>query len=447
MAVIIGSMIGQSIFLVTSQVALDVGSAGRVLAIWLIGGVIVLFATFCYAELGAALPQAGGEYVYLSRGLGPKSGFLFGWATALLQGPAMAAAISAGLLRITAFLLPSVSLPIFSLNLPDPFYAQPSHFTITAGQVWAAVAIAFVTAINYIGVRTAGRVQILITGLKVAAIVFIVGLGLALKDTGGMHASTNTIVLAYGRAGAFLTGLVPIMLAYNGFQTLGQVGGEVTDPHKTIPRAAIFGVLAVVVLYLLINVVYFRALGFSAVANSQHIASDVAVKLAGPAGARWLTIILILSAFGSLHANFLARPRVAYALAHAGQFFSFVKRIQPTFRTPSGALLFHGCMATVLVLTGSFEEIYSLGIFVIWIFLALTMIALIRLRKKEPALRRPYRMWGYPWTALIVAAVGFAMAANLWLIRPVRSSIGLAIILLGLPFFYRWHKLALKSGH
>jgi amino acid transporter len=170
-------------------VAGDVGSVGRTLAAWLIGEAIVLLATFCFAELGAALPQAGGEYVYLGRGLGPKWGFLFGWTSALLQGPTAAAWISAGLLRITAFLLPSVSAPIFTWSIPDPFQAQPYHFTFTVAQVWAALAklaIAGVTAINYFGVRTAGRFQIFITGMKVAAIVLIVGLGLAVKNAGGI---------------------------------------------------------------------------------------------------------------------------------------------------------------------------------------------------------------------------------------------------------------------
>ena len=156
-------------------------------------------------------------------------------------------------------------------------------------------------------------------------------------------------------------------------------------------------------------------------------------------------MIMILSALGSLHVNFLARPRVLYAMARNGQFFSFVDRIQPTFRTPSGALLFHGCLAGVLVLTGTFEEIYFLGIFSIWIFVALTAIALIGMRSKEPALPRPYRAWGYPWTPLIVATVAFAMSANLWLVRPVRSSIGLALILLGIPFFRRLPKRAADS--
>ena len=154
---------------------------------------------------------------------------------------------------------------------------------------------------------------------------------------------------------------------------------------------------------------------------------------------------MILSALGALHCNFLARPRVLYAMARDGHFFSFAGRIQPTFHTPSGALLFHGCAAGVLVLTGTFEEIYSLGIFSIWIFIALTALALIGVRKEEPALPRPYLAWGYPWTPLIVATVAFAISANLWLVRPVRSSIGIAVILLGIPFFHRLQKRAADS--
>jgi basic amino acid/polyamine antiporter, APA family len=206
--------------------------------------------------------------------------------------------------------------------------------------------------------------------MKVAAIVLIVGLGLAVKNVAGIPTNVSNAGTPYGGAGAFLTAFVPIMMAYNGFQYLGQIGGEIREPQKTIPRAAILGVSAVVLLYFLINLIYFRALGFFMVTKSQHVASDAALRIAGPDSARWLTMIMILSALGSLHVNFLARPRVLYAMARNGQFFSFVDRIQPTFRTPSGALLFHGCLAGVLVLTGTFEEIYFLGIFSIWIFVA-----------------------------------------------------------------------------
>lgn len=445
-AVVVGAMIGQSIFLVTSQVARVAGSVGWVLATWLIGGAIVLFATFCFAELGAALPRAGGEYVYLGRGLGPIWGFLFGWTSALVIGPAMAATIAAGLVRITGFLAPSVSVAIFSRNVPNPFQIQPYHFTFATGQIWAAVAIAALTAVNYVGTRAAGVVQILVTGLKVTGIVVIVVWGLAVSNVGGMHAVVGNPTTAYGGVGTFLTTLVPIMLAYNGFQSLGHIGGEVADPQRTIPRAAIFGVLTVVLLYFLLNLVYFRVLGLPLVASSQHVASDVGMKLGGATGARWLTIIMMLSALGSLHVNVLARPRVPYAMARDGQFFSFASRIQPVFRTPSGALLLHSSLAVLLVLTGTYEELYSLVIFCIWIFTALTACALIRLRRKEPALSRPYRAWGYPWTPLIVVAVGVAMSANQLLARPGRSLMGLAVILLGVPFFNHWRKRAVDSG-
>ena len=441
-AVIIGSMIGQSIFLVPSEIARDVGSISRVFAAWLIGGGLVLCAAFCYAELGAAMPEAGGDFVYLGRALGPRWGFLYGWTSALLQGPAMAAAIAAGLLRITGFLLPSVAAPIFTWRISVPFVAQPYQFTLTVAQVWAALAIAGVAAINYFGVRTAGKVQVLFTGLKVTTIVVIVALGFAMRKVGGIGAPANVVPLAHGGIGAFLGALVPVMVAYNGFQTLSQVGGEIADPRKNIPRAAIFGVLGVVTLYSLINLVYFRVLGFSQVANSQHVAPDVVSVIAGRSGASWLTILMIISTLGTLHVIVLASSRVPFAMARDGQFFSFAKRIQPTFRTPSNAILFYSSIASVLVLTGSYEEIYSLDIFASWIFLALTAISVVRLRVREPELQRPYRTWGYPWTPLVLAASAFAMTANLWSVRPLRSSIGIVLILLGIPFYHHWRKRA-----
>jgi basic amino acid/polyamine antiporter, APA family len=445
-AIVIGSMIGTAIFLVTSEIARDVGSVARVLAVWLIGGVVVLFGAFCYAELGAAMPEAGGDYVYLSRGLGPVWGFLFGWMTALIQKPASAAIIAAGLLRFAGFIFPLTTAPIFRWHIPVPFRAEPYQLTFTATQWWAAAAVTAMMTINYFGVRNAGRVQTVLTALKVVAMVSLVVLGLTLGKVNGIYSLPPSTRLAYGGLGAFLTALVPVMFAYNGFQNLGSVGGEIHHPQKNIPRAIIFGLVSVVSLFVLVNWVYFRVLGFSRVAQSPHVASDLALSLAGGEGAKWLTVVMMISAVGALHANFLTGPRVSYAMARDGRFFGFAERIQPVFHTPSGALVFQGCVAILLVLTGTYEELYSLMIFAIGIFFMLTAIALIRLRRKEPALLRPYRAWGYPWTQLIFAAGAFAMTANLWLVRPVRSSIGVAVILLGLPFFYYWRKRAIRSA-
>jgi amino acid transporter len=174
--------------------------------------------------------------------------------------------------------------------------------------------------------------------------------------------------------------------------------------------------------------------------QSQHVASDVVQSFTDARGAAWLTVAMAISALGALHVVVLTGARIPYAMARDGVFFQFAKRVQPSFRTPSGALFFLGSLAALLALSGTYEELYSLFVFGVWIFFALTAIALFRLRKKEPNLSRPYRAWGHPWTTLIFLAAAIALTVNLWMVRPVRSSLGLAVILTGIPFFYRWRK-------
>ena len=443
-AIVVGGMIGQAVFLVASDMSRDVGSLTKVLVAWIVGGAIVLFGTFCYAELGAAMPEAGGDYVYQRRGLSPLCGFLYGWTSSMIMRPGSAAIIAAGLLRFVGFLLPSVTRPIFTWSFRLPFQAQPYQFAFTYAQPLAALAIAVVAAMNYLGVRTVGRFQVLLTVLKLAAVGLILGLGFAVKNANAVD--TSVFTLSHGALVAFLTALVPVMAAYNGFQGLGPLGGEVLNPARNLPRAAILGTSLVIFLYLLINWMYFHLLTFSQVAHSQHIASDVVALLIGPAGAKWFTIAMIVSAFGALHANFLIGPRVPYAMSRDGNFFAFASRIQPTFHSPSGALIFQGCVAALLVLTGTHQELYSYTMFATWTFLGLTSVALIRLRSTEPDLPRPFRVWGYPWTPLVFGISAFAISVNLWLVRPVRSSVGVAIILVGIPFFYNWRGRSLASS-
>lgn len=442
-AVVVGAMIGQSIFLVASDVAREVGSAPKVLLVWLIGGVVVLFGAFCYGELGAAMPEAGGEYIYLGRGLTPVLGFLFGWTSSMIIRPGSAAVIAAGALRFAGFLWPSVAAPIFTWHIWLPFQAQSYQFTFTIAQPLAALVIIAATVLNYLGVRTVGRFQVFLTAFKIALLVAIVMLGFLPARASGPQ-TPFAVTPTHGLIAAFLTALVPVMAAYNGFSNLGAVGGEVLAPEKNLPRAAIFGTMLVVFLYALINAIYLHVLGFSRVAQSPHVASDTLAQLVGGGGSRWLTIAMMASAFGSLHSGFLTGPRVPYAMARNGNFFAFAKRIQPTFHTPSGAVVFQGCVAVFLVLTGTHQELYSYTMFATWAFFALTALALIRMRTTQPELLRPYRMWGYPWTTAIFGAAAFAISVNLWLIRPVRSSIGLTIIMLGVPFFYRWRKRAAR---
>ena len=446
-AIVVGTMIGQAVFLVASDVSSDVDSVWKAVGVWMVGGVIVLFGVLCYAELGAAMPEAGGEYLYLGRGLGPLWGFLFGWTSSMIMTPGSSAIVAAGLLRFVGFVRPSVTTPIFVWSLHLPFGAQLYSFTFTTAQPLAVGTVVLVTALNYLGVRTVGYLQILLTAVKVLIMVAIVILGVVATGSPAAGSAPGTAFIpssSHGAIAAFLMALVPVMAAYNGFQGLGRVGGELLNPGQNLPRAAIMGTSLVIALYVAINCVYFRVLGFTQVAKSQHVASDAVVRLLGHTGALAFTIAMIVSAFGAIHAGFLTGPRVPYAMARDGNFFGFAKRIQPKFRTPSGALLFQGCMTSTLVLTGTYQELYSYVIFAVWIFFGLGAIALIRLRATEPELPRPFRVWGHPWTTIVFGVAAFAISANLWLVRPLRSSVGLAIMLLGVPFFYRWRRRSVR---
>ncbi len=437
-AVVIGDTIGTGVFLVTSDMARAVGSAALVFAAWIVGGLIVLFGAFCYAEFGAAFPKAGGSYVYLSRGLGPLWGFLFGWMSSFLERPVAMAALAAGFLRFLGFLFPVVATPLFAAHFGH------YEFTFTVAQPLAALIVLIVTAVNYLSVQMNGAIQILLTSLKMGAIALIVlgGILFGAKHAGAVSSTyslgAGTSVLA--TIGAVLSALVPAMWAYNGFNDLGDLGEEILQPQKNIPRAILIGLLVVASLYLLANVVYFRTLPFASIGASQHLASDVVQSFAGSRGAAWLTAAMAISALGALHVVVLTGARIPYAMARDGVFFQFAGRVHPRFRTPGGALIFLGFVAALLALSGTYEELYSLFVFAVWIFFALAAIALLRLRKTEPNLLRPYRAWGYPWTPLIFLIAAIALTANLWMARPIRSSLGLLVILAGVPFFYLWRK-------
>jgi len=439
-AVVIGDTIGTGVFLVSSDMARAVGSAKLTLLAWVLAGFVVLLGAFCYAELGAAFPKAGGPYVYLSRGLGPLWGFLFGWMSSFLDRPVAMAGLGAGFIRFLGFLFPAVMTPLFTGHFGH------EEFTFTAAQPLAALVVLALIGVNYFSVRMSGAIQVLLTSLKIGTIVLIVFGGLFLGHRSGFVASAPAAALGMGTIGALLTAMVPAMWAYNGFNDLGDLGEEITRPEKNIPRAILMGLFIVGGLYLSVNFVYFHVLPFAAAAGSQHIASDAVQAFAGTRGAVWLTVAMAVSALGALHVVILTGARIPYAMARDRVFFQFAIRIHPSFHTPSGALVFLGSVATVLTLTGTFEELYSLFVFAVWIFFALTALALLRLRRSEPSLVRPYRAWGYPWTPLIFFIVAVALTVSLWMVRPVRSSLGLGVILLGIPFYYRWRKTLPDGG-
>jgi APA family basic amino acid/polyamine antiporter len=440
-AIVVGTMIGTGIFLKPAEMAADAGSFAIVFAAWIVGGILSLFGALAFAELGAAIPEAGGEYAYLRRGFGPVWGFLFGWMHSIVGRPASMASIAAGLLRFCGFLLPAVAAPIFTRQISVPFSRAPYVFVFTWAQPLAIVALVLLTSINYLGVRVGGRVQVVLTVIKIASVGAIIVLAFALARPGGAE-SHHFLPSSYGAATliGFFGALAASLWAYDGWEDLNLVGSEVEDPQRNIPRALILGVLFCGAVYMLFSAAAHWVLPFAEVAQSQHVASDVVARISGRNAALWVTLAMAVSALGTLNASTLSGARVPYAMARDGIFFRKAARIHPTFRTPGGALVFECALASVFALTGTFEELTSLFIFAAWIFYGLAVVSMMRIRRTEPNLPRAYRCWGYPWVPVIFVTGAAALTITLWLARPVRSSIGLALIVSGLFFYRNWQK-------
>lgn len=445
-AIVVGTMIGTGIFLKPSEMAAEGMSVAVVFAAWVVGGLLSLFGALSYAELGASIPEAGGEYAYLRRGFGPAWGFLFGWMHSIVGRPASAAAIAAGLLRFWGFLNPAVAAPIHTFHLQLPFTHSDPQFALTWAQPLAVGALVLITFINYLGVRFGGQVQVALTFLKVSAVLAIILLGFVLAhgSSGHFHPiwpnSTSSATFS-----GFLAALAAALWAYDGWEDLNLVGSEVSDPQKNIPRALVGGVLFVGTVYILFSAVCFYVLPFGAVAASQHVASDVVASFGGHGAAAWITLAMIISALGTLNSSVLSGARVDYAMARDGLFFRVAARVHPKFRTPGNALIFQCCLASIMALTGTFEDLTSLFIFATWIFYALAVIAMFRLRRIEPNLPRPYLAFGYPVLPALFIAGAAALTISLWLARPFRSSIGLGLILFGLLFYRHWRNSARET--
>src|SRR5215472_2103852 len=435
-AIVVGTMIGTGIFIKPAEMAREGRSISIVFAAWIVGAILSLFGALSFAELGAAIPEAGAEYAYLRRGFGPAWGFLFGWTHSIVGRPSSTASIAAGLMRFVGFLFPAVAAPIYTLHLRLPlFSSHHSEFAFTWAQPLAVLALILLTFINYLGVRLGGQVQIGLTIIKITSVVAIICFGFFLSH--GRAANFQPIwptSLSWTTTTGFLAALAAALWVFDGWEDLNLVGSEIRDPGRSIPRALIGGVAFVIVLFSVFSAVCFYEQPFAVVAASQHVASDVVEAFAGRGAAVWVTLAMVISALGTLNSSVLSGARVDYAMARDGLFFRFAGAIHAKFRTPGNALIFQCILASVMALTGTFEDLTSLFIFAGWIFYGLAVAAMIRLRRTEPNLPRPYRTRGYPAIPLVFIAGAAALTLSIWIQRPVRSSIGLILMCLGLIF-------------
>jgi amino acid transporter len=443
-AIVVGTMIGTGIFLKPAEMAREGRSVSVVFAAWIVGAILSIFGAFSFAELGSMIPEAGGEYAYLRRGFGPVYGFLFGWTHSIVGRPSSLASIAAGMMRFLSFLFPVIALPLFTIHIAIPGltgWIKPYDFVFTWAQPLAVGWLLIMTGVNYLGVRLGGAVQVFLTSIKIMSVVIVIGVAFFSHAPAPRAADPFWPSAGMGTGAifsAFLATLAAALWAYDGWEDLNLVGSEVENPQKNFPRALVGGVGFVAVIYLLFSAACLKVLPFESVAASPHIASDVVQTIAGPLAATWITIAMAISALGSMNSSVLSGARVGYAMARDGIFFKIVGGIHPKFRTPNRSLIFQGILASLMALTGTFEELTNLFIFAGWIFYGFAVVALFRMRKTEPDLPRPYRCWGYPWVPGLFVAGALALTFNIWLERPGRSTIGLLLILAGLPFYKRW---------
>jgi len=442
-AIVVGTMIGTGIFLKPAEMAREGRSVSIVFAAWIIGAILSLFGAMSFAELGAMIPEAGGEYAYLRRAFGPLWGFLFGWMHSIVGRPSSLSSIAAGLMRFLSFLLPAVATPLFTVHIAIPgltHWLAPYDFVFTWAQPLAVLWIAGMTGVNYLGVRLGGAVQVFLTAIKIISVVIVIGVAF-FAPASAPHAPDPLWPAAGQNAGAiftaFLAALAAALWAYDGWEDLNLVGSEVENPQRNFPRALVGGVAFVAVIYLLFSAACLKVLPFSSVAASSHVASDVVAKVAGTGAAFWITIAMAISALGSMNSSVLSGARVPYAMARDGIFFKIADGIHPKFRTPARALIFQGVLAGVMALTGTFEELTNLFIFAAWIFFGFAVIGLFRMRRIEADTPRPYRCWGYPVVPALFVLGALALTISIWVQRPGRSTLGLLLIAAGLPLYKR----------
>jgi APA family basic amino acid/polyamine antiporter len=431
-AVVVGTIIGSGIFLVPQEMMQAVGSARTVYLAWVVGGLLSFFGALTYAELGAMRPQAGGEYVYVRDAYGPLAGFLYGWTWFLIAKPASIATVTTGIVRTLA------TFPRFAF-FSQPCFAGalgPHAFAITWGQLAAIAAAIFITWLNYIGVRRAGEFQFVFTLLKIAIILAIVGIGFSYR--GGTWANFSTAFAgARGGVAGFFAALVAALWAYDGWNDLNMVAGEIRDPQRNIPLSLIWGVATVGALYILVNAAVQYAMPAASVAASARPAADTVALALGAAGASLVSIGIAISMLVTLNGTTMSGARVPYAMSRDGYFFKSLAEVHPRFHTPSTALLVQCALAVfLLLLGGSFRQFFSLAIFAEWLFYMIAASTVFVFRRREPGAARPYRVLGYPVVPAIFILASAGLLYYTFTSNLANSALGCVVILAGVPVFY-----------
>lgn len=434
-AVVIGSVIGSGIFLVPQKIAMTLGDAGWIIAVWIFGGLLSLAGALTNAEVAGMIPAAGGQYVYFREIYGDFPAFLYGWTTFIVYQTGSIAAIAVAFAKYLGFFFPGLN----KLQIDFGLFVMPE----VGIKLVAIGAIAFVAGVNYFGVQFGGFVQRLFTSLKVLAIAGIV-LACFVFGTHTGHLYTpffsgksfqgTSLLSAFGIA------LVAVLWAYDGWNSVTYLSGEVKDAQRNIPIALVAGTAVVVIIYVITNLAYMYVLPVSQIAHSKLVAADAISLFFGTNGAALIAITVMLSTFGTVNATTMTTARVYFAMAKDKLFFKGISRVHPKYRTPHVSLIVQGIWASLLTLTGTYDQLFTYVIFASWLFYALGAFGIFVLRKKRPDAVRPYRTIGYPVVPMAFVVVATWFVYNTIVTDPRDSLFGLGLVLVGIPAYIFWKR-------
>jgi APA family basic amino acid/polyamine antiporter len=451
-SLVVGGIIGSGIFMKPAIMATQLGSPELLVGIWVLAGVVTLFGALSNAEVAAMIPETGGQFIFFRHMYGEFVAFLYGWAAFAVFNTAGNASIAYVLGTYIEYFITLPHFPVetehsisFHIPLIGTFFPL-ENIGVKGATIFIVMLL---TMINYRSTKFGGNIQVVFTFLKVAAIAIIV-MGLLSSGKGTIHnfvndSDTNHLTgwLGLGGIAAAMSGA---FWGYDGWNNITFVAGEIDNPQKNIPKSLLFGILACIGVYALITLGYLYVLPIDSIANSKLVAAQAAEVVFGAAGGGLIAAIVIVSTFGTTNGNILATARVSFAMAQDKNFFDWVGKVHPRYNTPGNALVFQGIYTSLLVLSGSFDMLTDMLIFVSWLFYGLSAVGLFVLRYKMPDAERPYRVWGYPFVPaifiaftaiflIITLATDIAQYAN-GQTPLINSLFGLLLAALGVPLYW-----------
>ncbi len=462
----VGSVIGSGIFRKPGLMASQLGSPSLLLLVWVVAGAMTLFGALSIAEIGGIFPRSGGQYVYFNECYNRLTGYLYGWAVFVVIQTGSIASIAYVFSDSLGyfFQFPRLSTAWEAFALPIPFLGEITPFKSLGLKACTIGLVLGLTAVNYLGVRLGGAIQVLFTGLKVAAILAIALLALSMGggDWGNLSAAAAPVTGSGGGAVflAFIVAMSGAFWAYDGWINVTYGAGEIRDAQRSLPKTLFYSALVYISVYLLINVAYIyvipvaemgrRYLEGEASGQSYLVATDVASRFLGRWGGSMIALAIAISTFGTVNGTIMLSARVYFAMAREGHFPERMGHVHPRFRTPGVSLLAQGVWTSILVLSGTFDQLTDMLIFVSWIFYALGALGVIILRRKLPDVARPYRVWGYPVTPalfIIFATVyivftlyGDITAYMAGKVPLINSLFGVLLVAAGIPGYLYWNR-------